>query len=105
VLNSEEDAMLTRLTAAAALVLFGLTGAAYAQMDNTYMARDTVAPYDQQAMPEHYYRGGHHQVAITDEYGFKYDAQGDRLDASGHIIAPPVTPPGVSAIQNGPGSR
>jgi hypothetical protein len=104
--------MLTRLTAAAALVLFGLTGAAYAQMDQANMPPDAVAPYDS-TMPHHYYGGEaraeryaeRHQVAITDEYGFRYNAQGDRLDASGHIIAPPVTPPGVAAIQNGPGYR
>ena len=31
---------------------------------------------------------GPHRVAITDEYGFKYDARGDRLDARGNVISP-----------------
>ncbi len=38
-------------------------------------------------------------VALTDEYGFKYNSRGDRLDARGHIIAPPVTPPGARALK------
>ena len=40
-----------------------------------------------------------HPVAFKDEYGFRYDAQGDRLDASGHVTAPPVTPPGTPALR------
>ena len=40
-----------------------------------------------------------HAVAFTDEYGFRYDAQGDRLDARGYVMAPPVTPPGVAALR------
>ena len=31
---------------------------------------------------------GPHQVAITDEYGFKYDSCGDRLNARGNLISP-----------------
>jgi len=31
---------------------------------------------------------GPHQVAITDEYGFKYDSCGDRLSARGNVISP-----------------
>ena len=31
---------------------------------------------------------GPHQAAMKDEYGFRYDAQGNRLDARGHIISP-----------------
>lgn len=38
-------------------------------------------------------------VAIKDEYGFRYDSMGDRIDARGCVIAPPVTPPGGRAIQ------
>ncbi len=40
-----------------------------------------------------------HPVAFKDEYGFRYDAQGDRLDARGHVMAPPVTPPGAGALR------
>jgi hypothetical protein len=40
-----------------------------------------------------------HTVAFKDEYGFRYDAQGDRLDARGYVMAPPVTPPGAAALR------
>jgi hypothetical protein len=33
-------------------------------------------------------QNGPHQVAIRDEYGRLYDAQGNRLDAHGNIISP-----------------
>jgi hypothetical protein len=94
--------MFTRLTAASALVLIGLTGAAYSQTNSPNVARESVAPTEP-AMHEHY-RGERHQVAITDEYGFKYDARGDRLDANGYVIPPPHTQPGARVIQNGPRS-
>lgn len=42
----------------------------------------------------------HHKVAFTDEYGFRYDNRGDRLNAAGCVIAPPHTPPGARAIQD-----
>jgi hypothetical protein len=42
----------------------------------------------------------HFRVALVDEYGFRYDARGDRLNAEGCIIAPPHTPPGARAIQD-----
>jgi hypothetical protein len=93
--------MFTRLTAAAALVLIGFTGAALAQTDSPNVAREAVAPTEP-TMHEHF-RSDRHQVAITDEYGFKYDSRGDRLDANGYIIPPPRTLPGARVIQNGPG--
>lgn len=40
-----------------------------------------------------------HPVASKDEYGFRYDAQGDRLDSRGYVMAPPVTPPGTPALR------
>jgi hypothetical protein len=42
-----------------------------------------------------------HQAVIVDEYGFRYDRRGDRLNAQGCIIAPPVTLPGAGVFQNG----
>lgn len=27
-----------------------------------------------------------HRVALTDEFGFKYDSRGDRLDANGYVM-------------------
>jgi hypothetical protein len=38
-----------------------------------------------QAMPM---ERGPHPVAFKDEFGFRYDAQGNRLDARGNIISP-----------------
>lgn len=42
--------------------------------------------YQAQAMDEP--MRGPHRVAMTDEYGFKYDARGDRLNARGYVISP-----------------
>ncbi len=33
-------------------------------------------------------QSGPHQATMRDEYGFRYDSQGNRLDARGRIIAP-----------------
>ncbi len=33
-------------------------------------------------------RRGPHQASMKDEYGFRYDAQGNRLDGRGNIISP-----------------
>jgi hypothetical protein len=33
---------------------------------------------------------GPHQVAFRDEYGFRYDADGNRLDARGRVISPHI---------------
>ncbi len=42
----------------------------------------------------------HHRVAFSDEYGFRYDNRGDRLNAQGCVIAPPHTVPGARVIQD-----
>jgi hypothetical protein len=90
--------MFTRLSFLT-LALVGVAGIAHAQYTNN-------APRTQ-AMPA----GGNdryqammgddatYPVAITDEYGFRYNARGDRLNARGHIIPPPVTPPGARALK------
>jgi hypothetical protein len=39
-----------------------------------------------------------HTATIKDEYGNRYDSEGNRLNAQGCVIAPPVTPPG-SAVR------
>ena len=54
---------------------------------------------DTDSSPAH----GPHKVAITDEYGFRYDTWGNRLNSAGHVVAPPHTPSGATVIQNGPG--
>ncbi len=94
--------MTTRL-AFLTLALLGVAGVAHAQSSMgapmAPMATSTHAgAYPQQAMGT---GSCGHQSAITDEYGFRYDSQGDRLNAQGCVIAPPVTPPGARAVQNG----
>jgi hypothetical protein len=42
----------------------------------------------------------HFKVAMTDEYGFRYDSRGDRLNARGCVIPPPHTPPGARAYRD-----
>ncbi len=44
---------------------------------------------------------GKHKVAFTDEYGFRYDRWGNRLNSAGQVIAPPHTRPNAKVIQNG----
>ena len=39
-----------------------------------------------QAMPA--YQTGPRQAAFKDEYGFRYDSEGNRLDARGNVISP-----------------
>ena len=43
--------------------------------------------------------GMRYQPAFTDEYGMRYNSRGDRIDAQGRIMPPPVTPPGVAAYR------
>ena len=38
-------------------------------------------------------------VAITDECGLRYDSEGNRLNARGCVVTPPVTPPGGGACR------
>jgi hypothetical protein len=55
---------------------------------NLNLPNTASAPYVGQAqMSEPEGRGPHH-IAITDEYGFKYDSRGNRLDANGYVISP-----------------
>ena len=91
--------MTTRL-AFLTLALLGVAGLAQAQTTGSGAAYPNAPAEDvqaQQAMGEG--PCGHH-AAMTDEYGFRYDRRGDRLNARGCVIAPPVTPPGVRAIEN-----
>jgi hypothetical protein len=36
---------------------------------------------------------------MKDEYGNLYNSRGDRIDRSGRILPPPVTPPGARALR------
>ena len=87
--------MFTRLSLLA-LAMIGFVGVANAQ--TIYQPPVQEPPIvDTDMAPAH----GLHQVAITDEYGFRYDRWGNRLDAVGHVVAPPHTPAGALVIQNG----
>jgi hypothetical protein len=84
-----------RFPAILAAALLAMAGAAQAQNYGNQ-------PYQQnQAQMSSDMGGCGHTVSITDEYGFRYDNMGNRLNARGCVIAPPVTPEGARAIQNG----
>ena len=101
-----------------ALALIGAASAAHAQMYDKYeVARDPygrpfvgsppqptpgdytrqapgLQPIDQQATAVSPYRGSRvHEESMRDEYGFRYDARGNRIDAGGHRISPHTTTP------------
>lgn len=101
-----------------ALALVGTASAAHAQTYQRYdMARDPYGrpfvggpaqpspgdytreapgpqPMDQQATATSPYHGSRvHEQAFRDEYGFRYDARGNRIDAGGHLISPHTTTP------------
>ncbi len=53
-----------------------------------------LQPMDQQAQAQSPYRGTRqHNESFRDEYGFRYDSRGDRIDAQGHHISPHTTTP------------
>ena len=53
-----------------------------------------LQPMDQEAQAVSPYRGTvRHNEAFRDEYGFRYDERGNRIDASGRIISPHTTTP------------
>jgi len=101
-----------------ALALVGAAGAAHAQMYQRYdAARDPYGrpfvgsapqpspgdytreapgpqPMDQQAQAVSPYHGTRqHSEAFRDEYGFRYDSRGNRIDAQGRLISPHTTTP------------
>jgi hypothetical protein len=95
-----------------ALALIGAAGAAYAQVARDPYGRPFVGapaqpspgdytreapglqPMDQQAQAVSPYRGRKsHDEAFRDEYGFRYDQRGNRIDAQGRRISPHTTTP------------
>lgn len=89
--------MLTRLSLLA-LAMISVAGVANAK--TIWEPPVQEPPIVDTAMPPAH---GPRKVAITDEYGFRYDTWGNRLNGAGYVIAPPHTPPGATVIQNGPG--
>ena len=98
-----------RFTAILAAALLTMAGAAQAQnygyptnngQTSGYPGNNqTYQPMQNQAQMSNEMGGCGHSASITDEYGFRYDNMGNRLNARGCVIAPPVTPPGARAIQ------
>lgn len=99
------------------IALVGMTGLAPAQATSTSLtpqhtkpvqiARSAEAPtptakparlHGTQAMAGRC--SDHQAVAMTDEYGFRYDSFGDRLNAGGCVIPPPHTLPGARVVQD-----
>jgi hypothetical protein len=85
-----EDAMMKRM-AILTIALIGVAGMAHAQSMST-----TPAPmpagiaghsHEMQAMARTCSEP--RKAAMKDEYGFRYDSRGDRLNALGCVIAPP----------------
>jgi hypothetical protein len=92
-----------------ALALIGVAGVAYAQTMNQNVISSPpqpspgdyqrqapgLQPADQQAqMAPSYGAGGcGYQEAMKDEYGFRYDAQGNRLNRQGCVISPQTKTP------------
>ncbi len=103
-----------RLTVLLAIAMLGVSSAAAAQSGppldangNPYISsgpqpspgdyrreRPGLQPPDQRAQAV---SPGHgrvqHETAFKDEYGFRYDARGDRIDARGRTISPHTTTP------------
>jgi hypothetical protein len=86
------------------LAMVGVAGVAHAQQSVTVYRSGpppapvyVPAPYPSQAMTMD--SGRSSSPAITDEYGMRYNSYGDRIDAQGRIMPPPVTPPGVRAYR------
>jgi hypothetical protein len=90
------------------LALIGVAGVANAQIMNERIIASPPQPspgdyqreapgpqpMDQQAQAVSPWRGHvRHEEAFRDEYGFRYDAQGNRLNAQGHVISPHTTTP------------
>jgi len=90
------------------LALIGVAGVANAQVVNERIIasppqpspgdyqreRPGLQPMDQQAQAVSPWQGRvRHEEAFKDEYGFRYDARGDRIDAQGRRISPHTTTP------------
>ena len=84
-----------RLIAVTLAAIAGLAGVANAQSYDS----GTTRGERREDRREERYMNSSHEATIKDEYGFRYDSRGDRLDAGGHVIAPPVTPPGTPALR------
>lgn len=58
-----------------------------------------VPMHDGHAAPQQAMAPAEPGGTLRDEYGNRYNSRGDRIDRSGRIIPPPVTPPGARAYR------
>jgi hypothetical protein len=93
--TQQEDVMNKRLMIVTLAAFAGIASVANAQIYDPGMTRGER----REEMREERRMNTSHPAVFKDEYGFRYDAQGDRLDASGHVVPPPVTPPGTPALR------
>jgi hypothetical protein len=92
---SMEDAMLKRM-AILTIALIGVAGMAQAQSMSTAPAGIAGQSHEMQAMARTC--GAPKKTVMKDEYGFRYDSRGDRLNAQGCVIAPPHMIPGAKVL-------
>jgi len=96
---SMEDAMLKRM-AILTIALIGVAGMAQAQSMSTapvpLPAAKAGQSHEMQAMARTCSEPK--MAAMKDEYGFRYDSRGDRLNAHGCVIAPPHMIPGAKVL-------
>ena len=78
------------------IALIGMAGVAHAQSQTMHQSMPAPHATHHTAMMR---ASCGHEAAIKDEYGFRYDSMGDRLNAQGCVIAPPQTTPGAKAIK------
>src|SRR5262245_19148245 len=90
-----------------ALALIGAAGVASAQTQQVIVSPPQASPGDYQRQAPGPQPGNPmdqqaqmmpsgacgHQEAMRDEYGFRYDAQGNRLNARGCVIPAPISKP------------
>ena len=86
------------------LAVVGVAGVAHAQQTVT-VYRSAPPPVEVRTYPSQAYPSQamtmeqDNRPAFRDEYGMRYNSRGDRIDAQGRIMPPPVTPPGVRAYR------
>jgi hypothetical protein len=72
-----------------ALAAMGVAGAVEAQTSGQYQSGQMQNPPFQAQTPVPTAPDG----SFRDECGFRYNGRGDRIDARGRVLAPPMTPP------------
>jgi hypothetical protein len=72
-----------------ALAAMGVAGVVEAQISGQYRGGQMQNPPSQTQTPV----PTAPDASFRDECGFRYNSRGDRIDARGRVLPPPVTPP------------